>query len=302
MLGAVVEALDAAGARGVFATHLHGLLDADLILSPFATRVKMETVRDATSRRLDPTWRVVPGECRESLAFQTARDMGVPERVVRRSEELLARSLLSQSEKESAKVGSAGGARPTFSEGGLPAAGFEEGYRGTERAALSGPRRVSRGTDRNQNQNPSDAWTLDALRGVLAETAADALGSSSFDPSTSFGVIGAGESPPASAGAWTCVYVLKRADGWAYCGETDDLAGRLSAHRRSAARDGRRAGTTTTAAVECAFFRVPREAGGKSAARAVEQRVIERLKHAGAPLLSDADAKNASFGSASERL
>ena len=44
------------------------------------------------------------------------------------------------------------------------------------------------------------------------------------------------------------------------------------------------------------------EAGGKSAARAVEQRVIERLKHAGAPLLSDADAKNASFGSASERL
>ena len=300
--GAVVEALDAAGARGVFATHLHGLLDADLILSPFATRVKMETVRDATSRRLDPTWRVVPGECRESLAFQTARDMGVPERVVRRSEELLARSLLSQSEKESAKVGSAGGARPTFSEGGLPAAGFEEGYRGTERAALSGPRRVSRGTDRNQNQNPSDAWTLDALRGVLAETAADALGSSSFDPSTSFGVIGAGESPPASAGAWTCVYVLKRADGWAYCGETDDLAGRLSAHRRSAARDGRRAGTTTTAAVECAFFRVPREAGGKSAARAVEQRVIERLKHAGAPLLSDADAKNASFGSASERL
>jgi predicted GIY-YIG superfamily endonuclease len=227
--------------------------------------------------------------------------MGVPERVVRRSEELLARSLLSQNEKESAKGGNAGGARPTPSEGDLPAAVFEEGDR-YERAALSGPRRVSRGTDRNQNQNPSDAWTLDALRGVLAETAADALGSSSFDPSTSFGVIGAGESPPASAGAWTCVYVLKRADGWAYCGETDDLAGRLSAHRRSAARDGRRAGTTTAAAVECTFFRVPREAGGKSAARAVEQRVIERLKHMGAPLLSDADAKNASFGSASERL
>ena len=50
MAGAVIEALDAAGARGVFATHLHGLLDLDLDLSPFARRARMETAAVAGGR------------------------------------------------------------------------------------------------------------------------------------------------------------------------------------------------------------------------------------------------------------
>ena len=49
MGGAVVEALDAAGARGMFATHLHGVLDLPLRVSPFVTRAKMETVPEAGS-------------------------------------------------------------------------------------------------------------------------------------------------------------------------------------------------------------------------------------------------------------
>ena len=60
MAGAVIEALDAAGARGVFATHLHGLLDLDLDLSPFARRARMETAIGAGGR-VAPTWRMVPG-------------------------------------------------------------------------------------------------------------------------------------------------------------------------------------------------------------------------------------------------
>ena len=98
--------------------------------------------------------------------------------------------------------------------------------------------------------------------------------------------------PPAAARAWTCVYVLRRSDGWAYCGETDDLAGRLAAHRSLARRGGAKCD------VECAFVSVPREAGGKSAARALETRVIERFRREATPLLSGSDGRNTSFGSA----
>ena len=52
------------------------------------------------------------------------------------------------------------------------------------------------------------------------------------------------------------------------------------------------------AEVEVAFLAVPREAGGKSAARALETRVIEQLRAMGVPLLSAADARHSSFGSA----
>ena len=75
--GAVVEALDECGARGIFATHLHGILDLPLQVSPWTRRARMETAQteDGSTR---PTWRMVPGECRESLALQTALDCGIP--------------------------------------------------------------------------------------------------------------------------------------------------------------------------------------------------------------------------------
>ena len=97
--------------------------------------------------------------------------------------------------------------------------------------------------------------------------------------------------PPPAARAWSCVYVLRRGDGWAYCGESDDLSGRLASHRANAAREG-------SSDVECTFITVPREDGGKSRARALESRVIRKLRAEGIPLLSGSDARNTSFGSA----
>jgi hypothetical protein len=71
----------------------------------------------------------------------------------------------------------------------------------------------------------------------------------------------------------------------------------LEAHRATARREcGAAAG-----GVECAFVSVPREAGGKSAARALEARAIRALVEANVPLLSASDARNVSFGSARQR-
>ena len=267
MAGAVIEALDAAGARGVFATHLHGLLDLDLDLSPFARRARMETATVAGGR-VAPTWRMVPGECRESLALQTAVDMGVNDAVVRRSEALLRRMIEREETAKTRVGGTASGDRGGEADESVAAS--------TRTTAAPAPARC--------------APPLSELFASLVDAASSSSGGS-IDPSTA-GVVGVDDVPPAAARAWTCVYVLRRSDGWAYCGETDDLAGRLAAHRSLARRGGAKCD------VECAFVSVPREAGGKSAARALETRVIERFRREGTPLLSGSDGRNTSFGSA----
>lgn len=111
------------------------------------------------------------------------------------------------------------------------------------------------------------------------------------------------EVPAPGAAAWTCVYILRRSDGWMYCGETDNLTGRLEAHRAAAIKEHKAEreknnDARDTIRVEMAFLKVPKEVGGKSAARKLESSVIQRLKAERIPLLSGVDARNTSFGSA----
>jgi DNA mismatch repair ATPase MutS len=86
----VLESLARKGCRGVFATHHHLILDMPL-QAPGLRRMSMEVVTGGgkDSGRLEPTWRVVEGECRKSLALQVAADMDMPSEVVARAEELL---------------------------------------------------------------------------------------------------------------------------------------------------------------------------------------------------------------------
>ena len=314
MGGAVVEALDAAGARGMFATHLHGVLDLPLRVSPFVTRAKMETVLEtipgeegASRERLAPTWRVVPGECRESLALQTATDMGVRADVVARGEALLGDVLANERSRYRRPAGASGepGADPLD---GASAEGFFDDEASdangvSERAgASSASRRASR----------ARLVSVETLRSALAEEFESLLASSraseGLDPpdaegtrETRVGYVGFDETPSAASGAWTCVYVLRHSDGWVYCGETDDLARRLETHRATARRENdgddkkRRGGGGSK--IECVFVTVPKTSGGKSAARRLESRVIRRLARLDAPLLSGRDARNVSFGS-----
>ena len=83
------------------------------------------------------------------------------------------------------------------------------------------------------------------------------------------------------------MYVLRRGDGWCYCGESDHLPSRLATHRSKSNR-----------LIELVYVAVPKEAGGKSAARALESRVIQELNAARVPLWSDQDAAHKNFGAA----
>jgi len=103
LAGAMLEALDAVGCLGAFATHLHLLLDMQLRL-PNTQQMMMEiedfdgvregegTVKKASRRR--PTWRVVPGASTESLALEVAAACQLPEDLLNRAENLYAHLLV----------------------------------------------------------------------------------------------------------------------------------------------------------------------------------------------------------------
>jgi len=238
--GAVLEAMDECGARGIFATHLHGILDLPLNVSPFTTRARMETALfDDTLR---PTWRMVPGECRESLALQTALDCGLSPAFVSRANALL-----------------------------------------HEQTSLIP---LMKSIETTPDAVPESATTrsvdLKFLKDVLLSSASQALKSDAVDIIT----VGRNETPPISSAGQTCVYVLRRGDGWCYCGESDHLPTRLATHRQKSNR-----------LIELVYVVIPKEAGGKSAARALESRMIQALNAARVPMWSDYDAAHKNFGS-----
>jgi len=126
LAGALLEALDAAGAGGIFSTHLHELLDLPLQLSPRVSRRRMGvnwvpsshdvtsssgSYRDSIDSNIDsseiesssssstdngmvfePEWtyQLEHGTCRDSLALHTGRRCGLGNAVVARAAQLSA--------------------------------------------------------------------------------------------------------------------------------------------------------------------------------------------------------------------
>ena len=82
-------------------------------------------------------------------------------------------------------------------------------------------------------------------------------------------VVRGGEVPPPSTVGCSCVYIVRRGDGRFYCGQTDELRGRLARHRSKAGkvRGGGR--------MEAAYLVVPSTGQGQSTAKVVEAQVIQ---------------------------
>ncbi|DBB15379.1 TPA: hypothetical protein ACH3X3_003613 [Trebouxia sp. C0006] len=99
-------------------------------------------------------------------------------------------------------------------------------------------------------------------------------------------VVRGGQVPPPSTVGCSCVYIVRRGDGRFYCGQTDELKGRLNRHRSKAGkvRGGGR--------MEAAYLVVPSSEQGQSTAKVVEAQAIQALQAAGYPLISATDARN----------
>ncbi|KAK9800180.1 hypothetical protein WJX73_004187 [Symbiochloris irregularis] len=227
----MLEELDKQRCLGIFATHLHHLLDLPLE-APSMEHMQMEVQPCSSSdpalpgERLQPTWRMVPGKSTTSLAMEVASDCGIPVSTVARARSFMQMIL----NNASAPVLSADQAPPKTL------------------AAASSPAQQHVG------------WQV-----LKAE------------------FVDHGQQPPPSVALSSCVYLLELQDGWMYCGQTDDLLGRLDWHRGHLKVHGN---------LQAAYVRLPDECRGQSTARSVESDAIRSLRLRGAPLLSTHDERS----------
>lgn len=83
--GSIIELLDKIGCLGIVSTHLHGIFSLPLDTKNTVYKAMGTVHVDGQTR---PTWKLIDGICRESLAFETAKREGVPETLILRAEEL----------------------------------------------------------------------------------------------------------------------------------------------------------------------------------------------------------------------
>ncbi|KAK9832926.1 hypothetical protein WJX74_001881 [Apatococcus lobatus] len=305
--GAMLEQLHDSCCRGAFATHLHQLLDLPIRV-PRLVNMMMETCaahpdsrQTASIEALEdmnaahqaqlitgrkPTWKMVEGTSKESLALDVALQWRVPAAVVRRAASLLLEhdQLDDRQEamdhKNGLMVEPAGQIEGSSSHGPV-------GNSIHDAAA-----RLQEASESQMNSSPGPAEPVKAdstfagpqqLDGASLSDTTGASSSCSFTAAPM--VIAARQNPPPSTVGCSCVYVVRRQDGWFYCGQTDDLRGRLQTHRRSGVVKG-------GPRMEAAYVTIPSGQEGQSLAKAIERQAILALQHAGFPMLSVTDSRS----------
>lgn len=244
--GSIVETLDQIGCLGIVSTHLHGIFD--LPLTTKRTVYKAMGTENVDGR-ISPTWKLIDGVCRESLAFETARNEGLPEKVILRASELYLTTYKSTATMRSNTEHLKSNARLRHS--------IIELQKEVDSAVTIICQ--SKFIDLYKKKNLSE------IPKVLTVT------------------IGAREQPPPSTVGASCIYVLFRPDKKLYVGQTDDLMGRVYAHRTKEGMQN----------MPFIYMVVP----GKSIAGQLETLLINQLPLQGFELVNKADGKHRNFGS-----
>ncbi|KZV15266.1 ATP binding protein [Dorcoceras hygrometricum] len=267
--GSIIETLDAIGSLGIVSTHLHGIFDLPLRMKNAVFKA-MGT--ECIDNRIMPTWRLIDGICKESLAFETAQREGVPDALIQRANELYASVY---SKDKITKIDS-----KLKQYDCLDVHEF--------RGVADRPSRLGKElSPMNQSQKSFDIMSKEVENAVV-----DICGKSmndinmkkdSYEPQAMRCVlIGAREQPPPSTIGASSVYVMLRPDRKIYVGETDDLEGRVRAHRLKEGMQN----------ASFLYFLVP----GKSMACQLETLLINQLSTRGFHLTNIADGKHRNFG------
>ncbi|CAK7327326.1 unnamed protein product [Dovyalis caffra] len=269
--GSILETLDRIGCLGIVSTHLHGIFDLPLDTNNTVYKAMGTEYVDG---RTKPTWRLIDGICRESLAFETAKKEGIPESIIQRAEDLYfsayAKGVVS---------GKTGNSVGQFSSGRI--------VNGSDEAPLLA------GTTAPLHHNTHSTKVVDTVGKKDIENAITMICQKKLielykQKNTSELVavqcvaIGAREQPPPSTVGASCVYVMLIPDKKLYIGVTDDLESRIRSHRSNEGLDN----------AAFLYFTVP----GKSIACQLETLLINQLPIKGFKLTNVADGKHRNFG------
>ncbi|CBI23729.3 unnamed protein product, partial [Vitis vinifera] len=240
--GSIVETLDKIGCLGIVSTHLHGIFTLGLNTKNAICKAMGTEYVDGKTK---PTWKLIDGICRESLAFETAQKEGIPETIIRRAEELY----LSIHSKDLITGGTICPKIESTNE-------MEVLHKKVESAVTIVCQKKLKELYKQKNTSKL--------------------------PEINCVAILPGEQPPPSTIGASSVYVLFSTDKKLYVGETDDLEGRVRAHR---SKEGMQKASFL-------YFVVP----GKSLACQLETLLINQLPVQGFQLVNRADGKHRNFG------
>lgn len=268
--GSIVETLDAIGCLGIVSTHLHDIFILPLTTKNTAYKAMGSEYVDGQTK---PTWKLIDGICRESLAFESAQREGVPESVIRRAEQLYHSAYAKDSfpgykDKKVEQITS-DIERPHETNDQLI---------GVRKRAVSSATASTGGMEilRKEVENAVSIICRKQLVDLCKMTSASVLAP------VNCVVIAAREQPPPSTIGASSVYVMLRPDKRLYVGETDDLQGRVRAHRLKEGMHN----------ASFLYFLVP----GKSVACQLETLLINQLPTHGFRLANIADGKHRNFG------
>ncbi|KAK9829858.1 hypothetical protein WJX72_008283 [[Myrmecia] bisecta] len=253
-----------------------------------------------------PTWRMIPGICTESLALDVAMQQGVDSQVVQRAATLMQHYLCEEQRRAdllqpSYRLGSNQLPLPPglLTSGSPPDDEASSSHAAPARTSPAGPSRAAPRNGavepeedpqtstaaRNRSREPSDVSSTSSAASFASKAAEDDFVLEALRKRYQYQLVLPGRVPPPSTVNSSCVYVVRRADGYFYCGETDDIKRRLATHRgkRGLVKGGRE--------LEAAYVVMPSGQGGKSLACAIEAQVIKELQREGFPLISSSDAR-----------
>lgn len=261
--GSIIETLDSIGCLGIVSTHLHGIFDLPLTTKKTVYKA-MET--EYINGQPRPTWKLTDGICRESLAFETAQREGVLETIIKRAEELYSSVYAKDSclqHETKVELSTYDKDNKLFSTEEISVCSL---------VASTNRIDVLREEVESAMINICQKQLLDFYKKTnISELAA-----------VKCVMIAAREQPPPSTVGASSVYVLLRPDKRLYVGETDDLRGRVRAHR---SKEGLQNASFL-------YLLVP----GKSIACQLETLLINQLPGQGFQLTNLADGRHRNFG------
>lgn len=325
LAGSILEALDKIQSTGIFATHLHELLQLPLETNSIRYK-KMKSTANTTTGEITWDYLMEDGVCDDSMALETAKEFRIEAGIIERAKELQDQfDLLCRREKtalDSSRDIDAGTTISAASAADISATVTKE----TEKKKLVleyvdlaadavGDLQEKHGAitseieeleqkllnhtmvkEEDQLSEPSvTATTTSSSTNTETDTSLETLfsGISSYiGTRTGMTLFEHNESPAASFEGHSCLYLLEMRNKASsapvfYVGQTDAIGTRIQQHR---SRTFKEYGLIRTAVV-----RVP----NTGAARLIESKIINSLKRKGVVIMNSTDGKNVQFGSSS---
>jgi hypothetical protein len=287
LAGAVLERMADLGMSGIFATHLHDVLDLPLRKTRIVTkRIKID--RDEKNDSYVWTHKLEDGICTDSMALVTAKRFGLPAEIIRRAEELTQFIPERTNSTDKDSIGSLvvdpmdGDYENIFTSDGIIEDVFISSIPETSSSSSTTKNQLLKREQEKEHRRKEFSDVIDLASKLIN------------DKTSSTAVqVPPRHHPPASLSNRSCLYVLQltapssssttssssTSTSRYYVGETDSLSKRLSQHRRK--------GSGMWSHSKAVVFPVD----DKTQARYLESTLIGELARAGYSLESIADGR-----------